>query len=110
MIVRLLREQRLADPLPVIPAGTLGEVYAFREAPVAPLIRWYGPYPFANVNWEDLQPLDHLPWRVALRQLRPDPVVVVSGLRQSFAWAVKFLLPAAAATAVNVGIGHLLGK
>jgi hypothetical protein len=120
MIVRLLREQQLADPLGTIPAGALGETIAGPMyvqpgyQPRATLVRWFDPYPVVYVGWENLEGLRRPPLRLALRLLEPDWSIVVGGLRQSLGWTFKILIPAvtaaAIASAVNVWVGHLLGK
>ena len=76
---------------------------------MGPLIRWHGRYPIVNVKWEDLEPL-----RLAVQQLKPDPLALVAGFRQSLGWTFKVLLPAIASagvgSAVNVWVGHVFGK
>jgi len=63
---------------------------------------------------KNLAGLQRPPLRLAIRQLQPDWSVVIGGFKVSIAWTFKILIPAAVAasvgSAINVWVGHLLGK
>jgi len=50
-------------------------------------------YPIVNVKWEDLEPLQHVPLRLGVQQLKPDLLPLAAGFRQSLDWTFKILLP-----------------